>query len=180
MEYNVLLAEDQKKLRDVVRDYFAAHGVSCDLARDGTEALDLLRDHDYDAVLLDVMMPNLDGFSVCKAVRQGSNVPIIFLTALSGEQDTLRGYELGADDYVTKPFSLAVRGAHPPQPGRIGRAGTALRRHHPGAGDKNGDSEQYAGENRPQRVRPAAVPDAPSGTGAEPKSAAGQGVGHRL
>ena len=108
MEYTVLLAEDQKKLRDVVRDYFAAHGVACDLARDGAEALDLLRDHDYDAVLLDVMMPNLDGFSVCKTVRQGSNVPIIFLTALAGERDTLRGYELGADDYVTKPFSLAV------------------------------------------------------------------------
>ena len=108
MEYTILLAEDQKKLRDVVRDYFAAHGVACDLARDGAEALDLLRDHDYDAVLLDVMMPNLDGFSVCKTVRQGSNVPIIFLTALAGENDTLRGYELGADDYVTKPFSLAV------------------------------------------------------------------------
>ena len=108
MEYTILLAEDQKKLRDVVRDYFAAHGVACDLARDGAEALDLLRDHDYDAVLLDVMMPNLDGFSVCKAVRESSNVPIVFLTALAGEDDTLRGYELGADDYVTKPFSLAV------------------------------------------------------------------------
>ena len=108
MEYTVLLAEDQKKLRDVVRDYFAAHGVSCDLARDGAEALDLLRDHDYDAVLLDVMMPNLDGFSVCKRVRENSNVPIIFLTALAGETDTLHGYELGADDYITKPFSLAV------------------------------------------------------------------------
>lgn len=108
MEYTILLAEDQKKLRDVVRDYFAAHGVACDLARDGAEALDLLRDHDYDAVLLDVMMPNMDGFSVCKAVRESSNVPIVFLTALAGEDDTLRGYELGADDYVTKPFSLAV------------------------------------------------------------------------
>jgi len=108
MEYTILLAEDQKKLRDVVRDYFAAQGVNCDLARDGAEALDLLRDHDYDAVLLDIMMPNLDGFSVCKAVREHSGVPIIFLTALSGEDDTLRGYELGADDYVTKPFSLAV------------------------------------------------------------------------
>lgn len=108
MEYTILLAEDQKKLRDIVRDYFEAQGMSCDLARDGAEALDLLRDHDYDAVLLDVMMPNLDGFSVCRAVRERSGVPIIFLTALSGEDDTLRGYELGADDYVTKPFSLAV------------------------------------------------------------------------
>ncbi len=108
MEYKILLAEDQKKLRDIVRDYFSAQGVECDLARDGAEALDLLRDHDYDAVLLDIMMPNLDGFSVCKAVREHSGVPIIFLTALSGEDDTLHGYQLGADDYVTKPFSLAV------------------------------------------------------------------------
>ena len=108
MEYTVLLAEDQKKLRDVVRDYFAAHGVCCDLARDGTEALDLLRDHDYDAVLLDVLMPNLDGFAVCQLLRERSGVPVIFLTALGDEGSTLRGYELGADDYVTKPFSLAV------------------------------------------------------------------------
>lgn len=108
MDYTVLLAEDQKKLRDVVRDYFAAHGVACDLARDGAEALDLLRDHDYDAVLLDVLMPRLDGFAVCKALREKSGVPVIFLTALGDEGSTLRGYELGADDYVAKPFSLAV------------------------------------------------------------------------
>lgn len=108
MDYTVLLAEDQKKLRDVVRDYFAAHGVQCDLARDGAEALDLLRDHDYDAVLLDVLMPNLDGFAVCRFIREKSGVPVIFLTALGDEGSTLRGYELGADDYVAKPFSLAV------------------------------------------------------------------------
>ena len=108
MEYTVLLAEDQRKLRDVVRDYFAAHGVACDLARDGAEALDLLRDHDYDAVLLDVLMPNLDGFAVCQLLREKSGVPVIFLTALGDEGSTLRGYALGADDYVTKPFSLAV------------------------------------------------------------------------
>lgn len=108
MEYTVLLAEDQPRLRDVVRDYFQAHAVSCDLARNGAEALDLLRDHDYDAVLLDVLMPELDGFSVCRAVREKSDVPVIFLTALGDEESTLRGYDLGADDYVAKPFSLAV------------------------------------------------------------------------
>lgn len=108
MGYTVLLAEDQAKLRNVVRDYFEAHGVGCDLARDGAEALDLLRDHDYDVVLLDVLMPNLDGFSVCKILREKSNVPVIFLTALGDEGSTLRGYGLGADDYVAKPFSLAV------------------------------------------------------------------------
>ena len=104
----ILIVEDEKRIRDIVRDYFTAHGLGCDLARDGAEALDLLRDHDYDAILLDVFMPNLDGFQVCRAVRQRSQVPILFLTALGNEEDMLRGYALGCDDYVTKPFSLAV------------------------------------------------------------------------
>lgn len=104
----VLLVEDEARIRDIVRDYFSAHGLTCDLARDGEEALDLLRDHDYDAILLDVLMPGLDGFQVCHAVRRDSRVPVLFLTALGGEEDMLRGYALGCDDYVTKPFSLAV------------------------------------------------------------------------
>ena len=104
----VLLVEDEARIRDIVRDYFDAHGMACDLARDGEEALDLLRDHDYDAILLDVLMPRLDGFQVCAAVRRKSRVPILFLTALGSETDVLRGYALGCDDYVTKPFSLAV------------------------------------------------------------------------
>ena len=104
----VLLVEDEARIRDIVQDYFAAHGLDCDLARDGEEALDLLRDHDYDAILLDILMPRLDGFQVCAAVRRKSRVPILFLTALGSEADVLRGYALGCDDYVTKPFSLAV------------------------------------------------------------------------
>lgn len=108
MPETILVVEDEKRMRDIIRDYFAHHGMDCDLARDGAEALDMLSDHDYDAILLDVMMPNLDGFAVCQAVRRESGVPIIFLTALCGEENALKGYELGADDYVTKPFSLAV------------------------------------------------------------------------
>lgn len=108
MAENILVVEDEDRIRCIVRDYFGAHGLDCDLARDGEEALDLLRDHDYDAILLDVLMPNLDGFSVCRAVRAKSRVPILFLTALGSEEDVLQGYALGADDYVTKPFSLAV------------------------------------------------------------------------
>lgn len=108
MEERVLLAEDEARMRTIVRDYFQAHGVGCDLAKDGAEALELLRQRDYDAVLLDVLMPEADGFTVCRAVREHSRVPILFLTALGEERDMLRGYALGADDYVTKPFSLAV------------------------------------------------------------------------
>ena len=108
MADHILEVEDEARSRDIIRDYFTAHGLDCDLARDGEEALDLLRDHDYDAMLLDVLMPNLDGFSVCRVVRAKSRMPILFLTALGSEEDVLQGYALGADDYVAKPFSLAV------------------------------------------------------------------------
>ena len=122
MEAHILVAEDEARLRTIIRDYFTAHGLTCALAKDGEEALERLRERDYDAVLLDVLMPNLDGFAVCRAVREGSGVPILFLTALGGEKDVLRGYALGADDYVTKPFSLAVgrsiAGAITLEPGR--------------------------------------------------------------
>ena len=123
----ILIVEDEKRIRDIVRDYFTAHGLGCDLARDGAEALDLLRDHDYDAILLDVFMPNLDGFQVCRAVRQRSQVPILFLTALGNEEDMLRGYALGCDDYVTKPFSLAVLLAKTRALIRRGRGGSGTR-----------------------------------------------------
>lgn len=104
----VLIVEDEARMRDIICDYFRAHGLDCDLARDGEEALELLRDGDYDAVVLDVLMPKLDGFSVCRTVRETDSVPILFLTALGGEEDVLKGYALGCDDYVAKPFSLAV------------------------------------------------------------------------
>lgn len=104
----ILVVEDERNMRDIIRDYLIAHGLECDLARDGREALELLEEADFDAVVLDVLMPGLDGFGVCRAVRRHSAVPILFLTALGSEEDMLRGYALGADDYVTKPFSLAV------------------------------------------------------------------------
>jgi DNA-binding response OmpR family regulator len=104
----VLIVEDEARIRNIVMDYFSGHGLVCDLARNGEEALDVLQDNDYDAILLDVLMPGMDGFSVCQAIRKKSNVPILFLTALCGEEDTLKGYALGCDDYVNKPFSLAV------------------------------------------------------------------------
>lgn len=104
----VLIVEDEARIRNIIFDYFSAHGLICDIARNGEEALDILRDNDYDAILLDILMPELDGFGVCKAVRRNSNVPILFLTALGGEEDTLKGYALGCDDYMAKPFSLAV------------------------------------------------------------------------
>ncbi len=108
MEKRILIAEDEPRLLAVLCDYFRSRGDMPIPAKDGLEALALTETEEFDGVLLDIMMPGLDGLSVCRALRKNSDVPIIFLTALSDEEDKLLGYELGADDYVTKPFSLAV------------------------------------------------------------------------
>jgi len=108
MDYKVLIVEDEGKLRDVLCDYFISRQDVPVGAQDGVQALELIEEQDFDAVLLDIMMPGLDGFGVCRAVRRKSDVPIVFLTALSDEDDKLKGYELGADDYITKPFTMSV------------------------------------------------------------------------
>ena len=108
MNQRILIAEDEPRLLAVLCDYFESRGDEPIPARDGLEALALAESREFDGVLLDIMMPGLNGLSVCRALRRQSDVPIIFLTALSDEEDKLLGYELGADDYVTKPFSLAV------------------------------------------------------------------------
>ena len=106
--HHVLVVEDEKSLREIIQDYFISHEFDCDTAQDGQDALECLRIKQYDAILLDIMMPRLDGFQVCKEIRRKSNIPILFLTALGEEEDMLQGYALGADDYVTKPFLLSV------------------------------------------------------------------------
>ena len=108
MDYKILVAEDEEKLREVLADYFRSKGDECFLAENGEKALEMAQEQEFDAILLDIMMPGLDGFSVCRSLRRGSEVPILFLTALSDETDKLYGYELGADDYITKPFTLSV------------------------------------------------------------------------
>ena len=108
MNHKILIVEDEAKLREVLCDYFASRGERPIQACDGFEALARMEECEFDAVLLDIMMPGLDGLSVCRAVRKTNDVPILFLTALSDEEDKLLGYELGADDYITKPFSLSV------------------------------------------------------------------------
>ena len=108
MDYRILVAEDEPKIRMILQDYFHSRGDLVTPAENGLQALELAQQQTYDAVLLDIMMPELDGLSVCRCLRKESDVPIVFLTALSDEEDKLCGYELGADDYITKPFSLAV------------------------------------------------------------------------
>ena len=108
MNSKILIVEDEAKLREVLCDYFSSKGELPVEASNGMQALELIDENEFDAVLLDIMMPELDGLSVCRAVRRTNDVPIIFLTALSDEDDKLLGYELGADDYITKPFSMSV------------------------------------------------------------------------
>ena len=108
MDYRVLIAEDEPRLLGVLGDYFKSRGDVLAMAKDGVEALEMAETGNFDAVLLDIMMPELDGLGVCRAIRRRSDVPIVFLTALSEEEDKLLGYELGADDYVTKPFTMSV------------------------------------------------------------------------
>jgi len=108
MDYKILIVEDEPRLREILCDYFRNRGEIPTEAADGALALELAENGEFDAVLLDIMMPELNGFGVCRALRKNSDVPIIFLTALSDEDDKLTGFELGADDYVTKPFGMSV------------------------------------------------------------------------
>ena len=108
MNSRILIVEDEAKLREVLCDYFCSKGDLPVAANNGTDALRLIDENTFDAVLLDIMMPELDGLAVCREVRKTNDVPIIFLTALSDEEDKLLGYASGADDYVTKPFSMSV------------------------------------------------------------------------
>lgn len=108
MNYRVLIAEDEPRLLEILCDYFESRGDVPIAVSNGVDALEQAEIGEFDGVLLDIMMPGLDGFSVCRSLRKRSDVPIIFLTALSDEEDKLYGYQLGADDYVTKPYSMAV------------------------------------------------------------------------
>lgn len=105
---NILVVEDEKNMQEIIADYMRRGGHTCMTADDGVDALMVLKSNPMDLMILDLMMPHLDGFSVCKMAREMSSLPIIILTAKDGEDEKLRGYDLGADDYMTKPFSLKV------------------------------------------------------------------------
>lgn len=105
---NVLIVEDEKNMQNIISEYIQRGGHTCFTADDGIDALMLLKNTPMDLMILDIMMPHLDGFSVCKMAREMSNLPVIMLTAKSSEDDKLKGYDLGADDYMTKPFSPKI------------------------------------------------------------------------
>ncbi len=105
---NILVVEDEKNMQDIICAYMRRGGHTCFTADDGVDALMLMKNNPVDLMVLDIMMPHLDGFSVCKMAREMSSLPIIMLTAKSDEEDKLKGYEYGADDYMTKPFSPKI------------------------------------------------------------------------
>jgi DNA-binding response OmpR family regulator len=105
MRYNILVVEDQKDISDIVSKYLVKEGYSAYIANNGFEALECFNQHEFHLVLLDVMMPGINGFEVLKELRKISDVPVIMLTAKQEEVDRIKGFDIGADDYVVKPFS---------------------------------------------------------------------------
>lgn len=103
--FSILIVDDDMDLRSLVKAYAEMDEIQCDEAGDGQEALDKIAHASYDLVVLDVMMPKMDGYATLKELRKTSEVPVIFLTSRKEENDRLRGFNLGADDYVPKPFS---------------------------------------------------------------------------
>lgn len=101
----LLIVDDEKNIREVVREYASLNGYEADEAENGIDAVELVKANRYDCVILDIMMPKLDGFSACKQIRQIQDVPVIMLSARQEEYDKLFGFELGVVDYVVKPFS---------------------------------------------------------------------------
>ncbi|MEK4736899.1 MULTISPECIES: response regulator transcription factor [Bacillus] len=108
MQRTILIVEDEDILREIMKDYLLNEGYNVLEAIDGKEALSIFEEHEVHLIILDIMLPELDGWAVCRRIRKKSNVPIIMLTARVDEDDTLLGFELGADDYVTKPYSPPI------------------------------------------------------------------------
>lgn len=104
-EKRVLIAEDEKEIRNIIKEYLGMESYAVDEAENGREALELFSQNRYDLILVDIMMPELNGWEVCRKVRESSEVPIIILSAKGQEYDKLKGFELGVDDYLVKPFS---------------------------------------------------------------------------
>ena len=105
---SILIVEDEPDIQELLTAYLRNAGYRTASAEDGVAALDLFQSRTFDLVLLDIMLPKIDGFGVCEVIRRQSQVPILMLTALDGEEQQLKGFGLNIDDYVTKPFSIPV------------------------------------------------------------------------
>ena len=106
--YRILVVEDEDDIQKILENYLIDQGYAVTLAYDGVDGITKFHNGEFDLVLLDVMMPKMDGFGVCELIRRESNVPIIMLTALDEEAYQIKGFDMNADDYVTKPFSIPI------------------------------------------------------------------------
>ena len=104
----ILVVEDDFDIQELLQNFLQETGYEVDIAGDGVEALSICIDGQYDLILLDIMLPKIDGYGVCELIRKQSDVPIIMLTALNGEDDQIKGLDLQVDDYITKPFSMPI------------------------------------------------------------------------
>ena len=104
----ILVVEDEVSIQALLHDFIQEAGYEVELAVDGVEAIAKFNVQSFDLILLDIMLPKIDGYGVCEVIRQKSDVPIIMLTALDSEQAQIKGLDLNADDYITKPFSMPV------------------------------------------------------------------------
>lgn len=104
----ILIVEDDLDIQELLQNFLQEAGYEVSIANDGIEAVSLFSTAHYDLILLDVMLPKIDGFTVCELIRKQSQIPIIMLTALSGEKEQIKGLDLQVDDYITKPFSMPV------------------------------------------------------------------------
>ena len=104
----ILVIEDEKNIQNIIKEFLESAKYEVNTADDGLEGINLIQNNNYDLILLDIMMPKIDGFVVCEIIRKNSNVPIIILTALTDEESQLKGFDKLADDYITKPFSMPV------------------------------------------------------------------------
>ena len=114
----ILIVEDDEDIAELERDYLEASGFDTALAQDGRKGLSLALGGGFDLVILDIMLPGEDGLSVCRSIRERSGIPVIMVTARGEDIDVIRGLGIGANDYVTKPFSPSVRAVPPQQPPR--------------------------------------------------------------
>lgn len=104
-DQKVLIVDDEQRIREMLKEYMSIEAYQIDEASDGSDAIDLLKSNKYDLIIVDVMMPKIDGWTVVREVRKNLDTPIIMLTARGEEYDKLLGFELGIDDYIVKPFS---------------------------------------------------------------------------
>ena len=101
----ILIVDDEELIRNLIKDYCVQEGYNCDLAESGVEAINYCEKYDYDLIIMDIMMPIMDGFEASKIIKSKKSIPILMLSARGEEEDKINGFETGIDDYVTKPFS---------------------------------------------------------------------------